>query len=403
MTTIRRPAALAVALVICMAFSSALSTSHGSLRSGIAKFVKKIGSCRQTPSAPSHIRGFKNSEGATLSVTRGNVMRLSRDRPRLVGVTAGRVGVDSKGNMEEGDFEYRFSETSKVPAVAIRDSPSLGARKIGPVIGQDENATIMASCRVRDEEGNVFLKLKYRSGWILADNPSDTSEPILVAVPVEKGIAREKAKSYLLNLIGEIPSGNKHGVGLDVEKREKINFAADKLSELSPVEQPATSKYLNGLWKLLYSTSEAQSAGNLTPGAFKNVGLNLVGDVEQDIDLSKCRYINRIKLGPLIEGSLEASWDTLNDMSWIVRFLRFKVKLFNGAVTSVDQELSGQNTDAGLWEMIYLDNDLRILRARSSSVAEDTSEFVEQSNIYILGRQRNIQLYLGDVTPENDN
>jgi len=196
---------------------------------------------------------------------------------------------------------------------------------------------------------------------------------------------RAAARSTLLELCR---SGPKNGVGASQELQESISNACSELARLNPTKQQAKSPLLNGDWSLLYTSTTGASAGKLGP---------LVGEVEQRIDMAAGKYDNVVVAGP-IEAVLGAHWEVPADGkfdTWQVIFDDIKFKLFG--LTVVDKEFSTESRDevldtldsmatgkaqtnpknAGVWEMTYTDETLRVLYAQGSDPAKP-------ANVYIL-------------------
>ena len=125
---------------------------------------------------------------------------------------------------------------------------------------------------------------------------------------------------------------------------------------------------MNGSWVLVYTSNSGSSAGKLGP---------FVGEVIQDIDVQQRIYTNYAIFGNgVLQASLDATWDDLNAKEWRVRFQSIKFKFLG--VQLVEKSLTGS---IGIWRMTYLDDNLRILYARSK---EDPSTI---ENIYILAKK----------------
>ena len=125
---------------------------------------------------------------------------------------------------------------------------------------------------------------------------------------------------------------------------------------------------MTGSWGLVYTSNTGSSAGKLGP---------FVGEVVQEIDIQKRLYTNYAIFGNgILQASLDATWDVLNAKEWRVKFLNIKFKLLG--IQVAEKSLTGS---IGIWRMTYLDDNLRILYARSK---EDPSTI---ENIYILAKK----------------
>ncbi|CAM9734887.1 unnamed protein product [Chrysoparadoxa australica] len=88
--------------------------------------------------------------------------------------------------------------------------------------------------------------------------------------------------------------------------------------------------------------------------------------------MKNVHYDNVVQLGPL-QGVLGATWEVLNEKQWKVIFLDIAFKLLG--VELIRKEL-GQE---GLWTLTYVDDDFRVLTARSL-------ERNDGGNLYVLAR-----------------
>ena len=145
---------------------------------------------------------------------------------------------------------------------------------------------------------------------------------------------------------------------------------------------------MGGSWFLLYTTNGGSSAGKLGP---------FVGQVEQYFSVNNNDkkeddyYINYVRLGNgIVQGALTANWDVISDTQWQVNFKSIQFKVLG--VTLLEKELKAR----GIWRMTYLDDDLRILYASSSSGAGGaggaggaSDTVAPKENIYILSKKVN--------------
>jgi hypothetical protein len=84
--------------------------------------------------------------------------------------------------------------------------------------------------------------------------------------------------------------------------------------------------------------------------------------------------INYVTLGP-VQGALDADWEVLNQNQWRVRFLSIKFSL--AGIQLVNKPIADT---VGLWTITYLDDELRILTARSLARNDG-------GNVYVLKRE----------------
>lgn len=181
------------------------------------------------------------------------------------------------------------------------------------------------------------------------------------------GLIQNKVnKAELVNLkkneLRELTKDCKNGLKATAQKRECILQLAKEIESLNPTKNIANDSKLNGSWKLLFTSNEGSSAGKLGP---------FLGQVVQDIDLSSMRYVNYVRL-PFIEGALDATWDPKGSNAWIVKFLSINFRILNISVLKKDLKALGE------WRLTYLDENLRILYAKSGKNAPE--------NIYILSK-----------------
>ncbi|CEL91638.1 unnamed protein product [Vitrella brassicaformis CCMP3155] len=207
-----------------------------------------------------------------------------------------------------------------------------------------------------------------------------SSSPTL-SRPLSRRTARRLSPQMLTNIfkpsvdaaslkreIGRIAKGKDNGIKVTPAEREKILSLVKQLESSSPIKAAAQSKRLNGLWRLVYTTTPGSSAGKLGP---------FVGDVTQMIDMDSDVYINYVDIGP-VQAFLEASWDVLGPNRWRVKFQNIGFRVFG--IPLAKNELK----NVGDWRMTYLDDDYRILWARGSRQQPDASAMPE--NVYVLRR-----------------
>lgn len=172
---------------------------------------------------------------------------------------------------------------------------------------------------------------------------------------------RALLKKSLKELCKDTQNGNK----CSEDNRILIEDNARQLANLNPTKKIATSNEMNGAWDLLYTTNGGSSSGKLGP---------FVGTVIQDINMSSESYDNIVALGKgLVEGSLTATWNTIDSNTWEVVFQNLVFKALGLKI--IEKELKAK----GIWKMTYLDEDLRILYAKGG-------KNTKQENIYILSK-----------------
>lgn len=166
-------------------------------------------------------------------------------------------------------------------------------------------------------------------------------------------------------------SGTGNGIYASESEQKEITSIVQALEKLNTsVPKISSSPKLNGNWRLIYTTNEGSSAGKLGPW---------IGRVNQIIDIEGNTYENVVCLGPsLLVGRLKATWDTLSNNVWRVKFIDIELKLLN-TVTLLKKPLQA----TGIWRMTYLDDSLRILYASGEGGKTNTP----RENIYVLIRE----------------
>lgn len=172
--------------------------------------------------------------------------------------------------------------------------------------------------------------------------------------------------SRLKENIRSISEGTDNGISATDSQREEIAALVQELESLNPTTKLSLDEKLNGSWNLIYTTNSGSSAGKLGP---------FVGNVEQRICLPQDEYINFVRLWGL-EGALTATWDVLSNDTWQVKFQTLHFKLLGLPVLQTNLEAQG------IWRKVYLDDDFRILYAKSSNIVD------AKENIYILAKQQ---------------
>jgi len=154
----------------------------------------------------------------------------------------------------------------------------------------------------------------------------------------------------------------------------------------SPTQNIATSSIVDGVWRLIFTTTTGSSGGKLGP---------FVGDVDQDIRYNDGKYFNILRLGP-IEAILSAHWDVVNGDKWDVTFDDIKFLVFglpliekefgsgrDQTLETLDTVAGGSqaersSTNGGSWDLKYADDSLRVLYAYG------TGKDPKKANIFVL-------------------
>ncbi|CAB1098813.1 unnamed protein product [Ectocarpus sp. CCAP 1310/34] len=174
-------------------------------------------------------------------------------------------------------------------------------------------------------------------------------------------VAVEEVRA-LKETILEEAAGTSNGLKATPQQRDAISKAINGLAAANPTKDITTSELATGTWDLIYTTTPGASGGKLGP---------FIGEVQQEVDIAEGLYVNYVRLGPLT-GRLEATWDVVNKSQWKVVFKSIAFLLFG------QQLVKNELDQAGLWTLSYLDDDMRVLTARS--LERDTG------NVYVLAR-----------------
>ena len=215
----------------------------------------------------------------------------------------------------------------------------------------------------------------------LSSTASSASNPILAALwnaltPIS---AKQKSKDNEIRIqdlksqIYSITSQcQPNGLPASSTQQDTIRSLVDEIERFNPTANPAYSPLMNGYWRMLYTdfTPAAASSGKLGP---------FVGDVYQDLDSTQSTIRNILKIRfPPIDGALIASQRVKDSYTWEIEFDRIENAIFGIPLpvkTFKTQEIR-------LWQIAFLDNELRILRARRPET--DSTE----SFIFVLVREQ---------------
>lgn len=148
-----------------------------------------------------------------------------------------------------------------------------------------------------------------------------------------------RVKQELLALCASIPD---NGVGASADTQARVEELAQKLARSCP-RAPATVP-LEGVYDLLYCTSAGGSSGKLGP---------FVGAVSQTF-VDEVNYINAVELGPL-RVQILATREPVDAAKLRVRFSDLTFSLFGNEVARK------QSKGSGVWDTIYIDDDLRVM------------------------------------------
>jgi len=144
------------------------------------------------------------------------------------------------------------------------------------------------------------------------------------------------------------------------EQAARMKELIDALVQSSDRAQTCTSEpaLFNGTHDLLFSTNTGSSAGRFGPFT--------ASEVSQRIEDFPSRLVNSAVLGPL-RADLQASFDILAGDKVRVNFESVRFSLFGVTLTSRQFERRAPNA-AGTWKILYVDPNLRVLRANKGSI-----------------------------------
>lgn len=161
-----------------------------------------------------------------------------------------------------------------------------------------------------------------------------------------------------------------NGLTATFKQRQDILSLIEIMEGSNPTRDPALSNLMGGFWKLLYTTAE--SGGNV--GKFGP----FVGNVYQDLNPSQnsIKNIGRVDFPPIF-GVLVADQSVKDSNSWQITFDKLDLSIFGVRIISKKFPAN----IVRIWEITYLDRDLRILRARQPDKSR------EESQIFVLRRE----------------
>jgi len=178
--------------------------------------------------------------------------------------------------------------------------------------------------------------------------------------------ARDEAKLQLLELLNKVNKNpkTKNGIDVDANVRKDITSLVEYVESTNPTKSPAFSDKMNGYWRMLYTdfNPPAESSGRIGP---------FTADVYQDLDSNNKVIKNILKLNfPKIEGFLQANQEVYDSNTWAIDFDFVSNKIFGIQTPMKKFEPKSQ---IRLWKITYLDNNLRIMRARRLEASSDDS------------------------------
>ena len=161
-----------------------------------------------------------------------------------------------------------------------------------------------------------------------------------------------------------------NGIDAQPSTRVEINSIIASLEKLNPTTTPALSEKMNGFWRMDYTdfSPPATSSGKLGP---------FIGEVYQDLYGSNqtstagiIKNILRIKFPPII-GALVAKQRIVADDTWSIEFDRLSNKV--AGLIQLPIVAFPPGSQLRLWQITYLDDDLRIMRAGRLPLRRDES------------------------------
>uniref|UniRef100_A0A7S0NAH0 Plastid lipid-associated protein/fibrillin conserved domain-containing protein n=1 Tax=Pyramimonas obovata TaxID=1411642 RepID=A0A7S0NAH0_9CHLO len=194
--------------------------------------------------------------------------------------------------------------------------------------------------------------------------------------------ATTNIESQKVALYEELEKVAPNGLIATPDDKSRIAEIVSAIEQSNPTEAPAQSPLMPGFWRMLYTDMEpAPSSGKLGP---------FVGDVFQDLRPENSLILNLLKVGfPPIRGGLSAALDIISDDTWRITFADINQYLgpFKVQTKLFDQE----KPEVRLWRITYLDDDLRIMRAKK----EDDPD--EGAFIFVLRRSEAERFALGQL------
>eukprot|EP00878_Enallax_costatus_P002034 GHUV01002198.1.p1 GENE.GHUV01002198.1~~GHUV01002198.1.p1 ORF type:complete len:211 (+),score=67.08 GHUV01002198.1:187-819(+) len=153
---------------------------------------------------------------------------------------------------------------------------------------------------------------------------------------------RQQRKEELLDLIDPL----KRGLAATEEDKEAVEAVVQQLEKMNPTPRPLESPFVNGRWRLVYTTSESILGTNKLPF------LRPSGPIYQLIDAENLKAANR-ETSPLYN-QVTAELTPLSTNKVAVQFKTFKI----GGLIPITAPPSAK----GELAITYLDEDMRISR-----------------------------------------
>jgi hypothetical protein len=191
-----------------------------------------------------------------------------------------------------------------------------------------------------------------------------------------KGPSGPSAIELKRSLSDVVSKTQPNGIKAKPDQREEVNRLVEQLEKVNPTKNPANSPIMNGFWRMTYTdyAPAAPSSGQLGP---------FIGDVYQDLDSNAgiIKNILDIKFPPL-RGALIAKQRVKDKVTWEIEFDRVGNKIGGFISLPIQKFIPGDQIR--LWEITYLDQTTRIMRARRPESARD------DSFVFILEREEKV-------------
>lgn len=162
-----------------------------------------------------------------------------------------------------------------------------------------------------------------------------------------------------------------NGINVAASVRSEISIIVEELEGRNPTERPALSDRMNGFWRMHYTdfSPPATSSGKLGP---------FIGEVYQDLyptnqtsNSGVIKNILRITFPPIV-GALVAKQRIVADDTWSIEFQRLSNKIADFIQLPIGTSFP-PGSQIRLWQITYLDDDLRIMRAGRLPLRPDES------------------------------
>lgn len=221
---------------------------------------------------------------------------------------------------------------------------------------------LLVSCCVMDATG-LRLGSKFCSS-LAADN---LAYHRLQMTSSQIGETLEDIRALKAAIV-DAAAGTDNGVRASDIQRATVQSLVNRLGPFNKTILRQSNVPMSGRWRLLYTTNQEFSAGKVGP---------FVGNVEQEIDLQNVQYTNYLSLfsskGGIFDANLRGTFENIDDNGWKVIFQGVELKIFGLVV--LRKSLAGL---VGLWQTLYLDDDMRVFTANNFKDPKKTNLYVMQ-------------------------